>query len=73
MGRVAVIGEETAVAGYTLAGALVVSAEDDAALRQAWACLGDDVEVVVLTRRAADVLEAVRSATNRPLTVVMPS
>ena len=28
MGRVAVIGEETAVAGYALAGALVLPAED---------------------------------------------
>ncbi len=36
MGRVAVIGEATAVAGYALAGALVVPAEDAGAVRSAW-------------------------------------
>ena len=36
MGQVAVIGEGTAVAGYALAGALVVPAEDAPAVRAAW-------------------------------------
>lgn len=73
MGRVAVIGEHTAVAGYALAGALVLPAEDDDAVRVAWSGLPDDVEVVVLTPRAARALGAARTAKLLPLTVVMPS
>ena len=73
MGPVAVIGEETAVAGYALVGALVVPAEDARAVREAWESLGSDVEVVVLTPRAAQALGPVRTATMHPLTVVMPS
>jgi vacuolar-type H+-ATPase subunit F/Vma7 len=73
MGNVAVIGEETAVAGYALAGAVVVPAESAQAVLDAWEGLGDDVEVVVLTSRAAYVLGPTRTARTRPLTVVMPS
>ena len=73
MGAVAVIGEQTAVAGYALVGALVVQAEDARAVREAWSSLGADVEVVVLTPRAAQALGPARTAALRPLTVVMPS
>lgn len=73
VGRVAVIGEETAVAGYALAGAVILPAEDAPAVREAWNALAADVEVVVLTPRAAQALGASRNATMRPLTVVMPS
>ena len=73
MGSVAVIGEGTAVRGYALAGALVVPADDDEAVHAAWAALDSDVEVVVLTMRAAAALGAVREAALLPLTVVMPS
>ena len=73
MGTVAVIGEETAVRGYALAGALVVPAEDDEAVRTVWAALDADVEVVVLTARAASALGPVRDAALLPLTVVMPA
>ena len=73
MGPVAVIGEQTAVAGYALAGALVVPAEDARAVREAWDSLGADVQVVVLTPRAAQALGTARTASMRPLTVVMPS
>jgi vacuolar-type H+-ATPase subunit F/Vma7 len=73
MGTVAVIGEETAVRGYALAGAIVVPAEDDEAVRAAWAALGSDVEVVVLTARAATALGTAPEAALLPLTVVMPA
>jgi vacuolar-type H+-ATPase subunit F/Vma7 len=73
MGPVAVIGEQTAVAGYALAGALVVPAEDARAVREAWDSLRADVEVVVLTPRAAQALGLTPTASMRPLTVVMPS
>jgi vacuolar-type H+-ATPase subunit F/Vma7 len=73
VGRVAVIGEETAVAGYALAGAVVVPAEDALAVRDAWDALGAEVEVVVLTPAAARALGSSRTTTMHPLTVVMPS
>ena len=73
MGAVAVIGEGTAVCGYALAGAVVVPAEDDEAVRAAWEALGSDVEVVLLTTRAAAALGPLRETALLPLTVVMPS
>jgi vacuolar-type H+-ATPase subunit F/Vma7 len=73
MGRVVVIGEETAVAGYALAGAVVVPVEDAPAVCDAWDALAADVEVVVLTPRAARALGSARTGTMHPLTVVMPS
>ncbi len=72
MGRVAVIGEGTAVAGYALAGALVLPAEDAPAVRAAWDRLPDDVDVVVLTAAAGDALGPRRHTTRPPLAVVMP-
>ena len=73
VGRVAVIGEETAVVGYALAGAVVVPAEDAAAVREAWNGLPADVELVLLTSHAAQALGPDRTKTTHPLTVVMPS
>ncbi len=72
MARVAVIGAETAVAGYALAGAVVLTAEDDTAVRRAWEELPPDVEVVVLTAPAARALAAVHTSDGLPLAVVMP-
>lgn len=73
MGRVAVIGEHTAVSGYGLAGVLVLPAEDDDAVRGAFSALPDDVEVVILTARAARTLGDARTGELLPLTVVMPA
>ncbi|HSE72028.1 MAG TPA: hypothetical protein VLA97_14795 [Nocardioidaceae bacterium] len=73
VGRVAVIGEEAALVGYALAGAIVVATEDDESVRTAWDDLPPDVEVVVLTVRAARALGEGRFAALVPLTVVMPS
>ncbi len=72
MGRVAVIGEETAVSGYALAGVLVVPAEGDDEAHGAWNSLPDDVGVVILTAAAARALGDARTAKMLPLTVVMP-
>jgi len=71
-GRVAVIGERSAVAGYGLVGALVMQAEDKASVDAHWAGLPDDVAVVVLTARAAELLgeQPLRASTR--LTTVMP-
>ena len=73
MASVAVVGEQLRVEGFILAGAVVLAADDAAAVRSAWASLGADVAVVVLTPRAAAALEdelAAGGAT--PLTVVLP-
>lgn len=74
MGRVAVLGEGSRVAGYALAGAVVLVADDDAAVRAAWAGVVDDrdVDVLVVTARAAAALPAGYADRPRPLTVVMP-
>jgi vacuolar-type H+-ATPase subunit F/Vma7 len=72
MGRVAVIGEETAVAGYALAGAEVIFTADAQEVRDAWAGLAEDVVVVVLTTPAAAALGPAPTATTHPLTVVIP-
>ncbi len=73
MGRVAVIGEQTAVSGYALAGVLVLPAEGDDAVHGAWSSLPDDVQVVILTARAARALGDAGTAELLPFTVVMPS
>jgi vacuolar-type H+-ATPase subunit F/Vma7 len=70
-GRVAVLGERPRVQGFALAGALVLAAEDPAAVRSLWDALPADVAVVVLTRAAAATL-ADRLPEATPLTVVMP-
>jgi vacuolar-type H+-ATPase subunit F/Vma7 len=71
--RVAVLGEPLQVQGFILAGAVVLAADDPAAVRSAWASLGDDVAVVVLTPRAAAALEPELAAGGAaPLTVVLP-
>ena len=73
MGRVAVIGEETVVSGYALAGVLVLPAEGDDAVHGAWSSLPDDVQVVILSSAAARTLGGARTAKMLPFTVVMPS
>ena len=73
MGRVAVIGEETVVSGYALAGVLVLPADGDDAVHGAWSSLPDDVQVVILTSAAARTLGGARMAKMLPFTVVMPS
>lgn len=77
MAHMAVLGERTRVAGFALAGAVVVVADDDAEVRRAWAGLladrAADVEVLVLTQRAAAALPPGFADRDRPLTVVMDS
>jgi vacuolar-type H+-ATPase subunit F/Vma7 len=71
--RVAAVGEQLRVQGFALAGAVVLAADEAAAVRSAWATLGDDVDVVVLTPRAAAALETELAAGGpTPLTVVLP-
>jgi vacuolar-type H+-ATPase subunit F/Vma7 len=68
--RMAVIGEQVRIQGFALAGAEVCPATGPDAVRAAWAALGPDVGVVVLTPTAADAL--VGAPHGDRLTVVMP-
>lgn len=70
-GRVAAIGERTAVQGFGLAGALVHVAETPDDVLAAWGALPPDVAVVLLSRAAACVVPD-RSPGTLPLTVVIP-
>ena len=70
MATIAIIGAEAEIAGFGLAGATVLPAEEPEAVLATWRSLGDDVAVVILTSRAARAL-AGRTA-SWPLTVVMP-
>jgi vacuolar-type H+-ATPase subunit F/Vma7 len=73
VGRVVALGEQVRVAGYALGGAVVVPAESDDEVLTAWDALAPDVEVVILTAVAAEVLGPARTQRPHPLTVVMPS
>ncbi len=71
MGRLAVIGEHPRVVGYELAGALVLPAEGEQAVRAAWDALPADVAVVILSPAAAALVPEDRRRT-APLRVEMP-
>ena len=69
---VAAVGAADLVAGFGLAGALVLAAEDTASVLAAWRGLPDDTGVVVLSPAAADALGQERQAPGAPMTVVLP-
>lgn len=75
MSRVAALGAESEIEGYGLAGALMVVADEPAAVRDGWFGLPPDTALVVLTRPAAQALADVlaRPPADGRLTVVMPS
>ncbi len=72
MARVAALGEHVVVAGYALAGAVVMAAENADEVRAAWDGLAEDIGVVILTPAAADALGPDRTSDLRHLAVVMP-
>ena len=72
MGRVAVLGEQALVEGWALGGARVLAADSPEQVRTAWAGLGSDVAVVLLTVAAARALDTGRGDPSAPLTVVLP-
>jgi vacuolar-type H+-ATPase subunit F/Vma7 len=71
-GRVAVLGERSRVQGYALAGAVVLAADDPAAVRASWEALPADIAVAILTARAARALTDATEHAGWPLVVVMP-
>jgi vacuolar-type H+-ATPase subunit F/Vma7 len=73
---VAAIGTADLVAGFGLAGAQVLPAEDREAVLAAWRGLPPDTAVVVLTEAAAETLRGElggdHTRPGAPLTVVLP-
>jgi vacuolar-type H+-ATPase subunit F/Vma7 len=73
MARAAVIGEAVRTAGFALAGAVVLAAENEEEARAAWRSLPADVAVLVLTARAAAWLGQPPQPHRDVLLVVMPA
>jgi vacuolar-type H+-ATPase subunit F/Vma7 len=72
VGRIVVLGEAIRTDGFALSGATVIHAEDREVVRQAWAEMPGDVEVVVVTS-AAWALDPEPAVPAGVITVVMPS
>ena len=75
MTGVVAIGERDRVEGFGLVGVRVLVAEDDDAVRRAWAGLGDEVGVAMLTTAARAALtdaDLPDVAPGVPLLVVLP-
>lgn len=73
MGRLAVIGEEARISGWSLAGADIHPAESPAEVEAAWTGLQADVVVVIVTPECAAVVRSLRSTTGSDrLVAVMP-
>jgi vacuolar-type H+-ATPase subunit F/Vma7 len=73
MARAAVIGEAVRTAGFALAGAVVLAAENPEEAREAWRELPADCSVLVLTARAAAWLGEDPQPRRDALLVVMPA
>ena len=71
-GAVAVLGEESLVEGYRLAGALVLVAESPAEVTRVWAQVPGAVAVVLLSPRAAQALGERVHDPGAPMSVVLP-
>ena len=72
MSRIGALGEASMVEGFALAGAVVFPADEPSSVDAAWTTLPSDIEVLILTRRAADHLAARIDVRRQLLTVVMP-
>lgn len=72
MNRIVVLGEASRVGGFRLAGASVVEAAGPAEVERVWRSLPADTALLVLTPRAAEVLQARLPDHPRLTWVVMP-
>jgi len=73
MARAAVIGESVRTAGFALAGAVVLAAENAEEARAAWRELPSDCSVLVLTAAAAAWLGEEPQTRRDLLVAVMPA
>jgi len=72
MSRVVALGEEDQVLPYAMVGVEVLALADPMAAPAAWAGLGDDVGLVILSRDAAEALGQTLHEPGQPLWTVMP-
>lgn len=72
MSDVAAIGAAPQIGGFALAGARVYPVDTAEQARQAWRGMPGTVAVVILTDAAASAIGADRTATQAPLTIVLP-
>ena len=72
MNTVAAIGATHEIEGFALAGVRVIQAGADAEVIAAWAELGDDIGLVILSPAAALVLDGQLAERPEVLTAVMP-
>ncbi len=72
MSTIVALGEDDRLDGFALAGASVIVASTDEGVRSAWDGLGSDVGLVILSARAADVLETLLGERSDILTTVLP-
>jgi vacuolar-type H+-ATPase subunit F/Vma7 len=70
--NVVALGADADLVGFALAGVLVLRTTTDEEIRRAWTALDDDVGLVILTTRAAEVLDDVLDERPRTLTAVAP-
>jgi vacuolar-type H+-ATPase subunit F/Vma7 len=71
MSDIVVIGAESLIRGYGLAGAALMPAADADAVRRAWRTLPGDVALVILTADAARALDERDRESTWPLSAVM--
>ncbi len=72
MSRIVAIGEEHKVLPFGMVGVEVLALTEPQGAQSAWASLGDDVGLVVLTRLAAEALGPILHEPGQPLWTVMP-
>ncbi len=72
MSQVLALGEAHELEGFALVGARVVPAHTAEEVRAAWARLGDDVSLLVLTRAAAAALGDDLARRDDLLSAVLP-
>jgi vacuolar-type H+-ATPase subunit F/Vma7 len=72
MSTIVALGEDERLDGFALAGASVIGATSDDEMRSAWGRLGSDVGLVILSARAALVLEPLLGDRSDVLTAVLP-
>ncbi|MBF4994961.1 hypothetical protein ITX31_12660 [Arthrobacter gandavensis] len=70
---IAALGAPAILAGYELAGALLVPADSDEDVRRAWSQLPEGTAVVILTSDAAAALNGSLNDPAAPLTVALPA
>lgn len=71
-GPVVALGAPEDLAGFSMAGAMVLPASNPEEVRNTWAALPPGTALVILTRNAAAALPGIEETTRGPLVAVLP-